>query len=118
MAPTINNFNITEVANASGNKLVALMKFTSKPSCVNGECATTIYDYLPGMLILLSLAFIIFFSLKIRGHSTTASFTAMAIANVVIALLMYPLEILSGRILLLSIILLPVAGFMLFIESK
>lgn len=119
MAPTINNFDITSVANSSNNKMVELMRFVSKPTCSGGgSCGTSAYNYLPGFLILLSIYMIIFFSLKLRGYSTIATFAACNIANLVIVLLLYPLEILSGKILIISIALVPLSGMFLWLESR
>ena len=90
------------------------MQFVSNP-----EPATySVYDYLPGMLILIALAMIIFFSLKLKGATTPAAFTAMVIANFVMALLFYPLSIISGQILVMSIGLLPVAAFVIYIAGS
>ena len=120
MAPTINNYDVTSVANHSGNKLVKLMQFVSQPTCNNGQsCGSSSYNFLPGFLILLSLYLVIFFSLKIRGYSTLATWTACNIANLVVALLLYPLEIVSGQILVVSIALVPLSGMMLWLfESR
>ena len=111
MAPGINNFNLSSVTNSSGNKLASLMEFTSNPTCTNlGGCQTTVYNYLPGILILLLLGLIIFFTLKVKQVSTTAAFAATVISNFVLAILLYPLGIISGQILVISLILVPLSG--------
>jgi len=119
IAPIINNFDITSMSNQTGNKLVNLMTFTSKPTCEDGAtCVTSFYDYLPGLLIILMVYFILFFSLKLRGYSLLATFTACNIVNLVLVLLLYPLNILSGRILIVSIVLVPLSGLFLWFEQR
>ena len=119
MAPSINNYDVTGVANATGNKMVALMKFVSNPTCNGGgSCSTSAYNFLPGLLILLSVYLIIFFSLKLRGYSTLAVFTACNLVNFALALLMFPLQIISGKMLVVSIVLVPLAGLFLWFEQR
>ena len=115
MAPRINNFDVTSVGNASTNKLVKLMQFVSKPTCNGGgECVTTIYNYLPGLLVLLTVYIIIFFSLKLRGSGTLGAFTACNIVNLLLAIFLFPLGVISGQMLTISIMLIPISGFLLW----
>jgi hypothetical protein len=116
MAPTINNYDITSVANhTDDNKLVKLMEFVSEPTCSGGgSCGSSAYDFLPGFLILLAVYLVVFFSLKLRGYSTLAAWTSCNIANFVLALLLYPLGIISGQILVISIVLVPLSGMFLW----
>lgn len=106
MAPTIPQYNLTSVSNASGNKLVALLQYTSSET-----------NYLPGLLILLMMFIVVFLALKIRGFRTSSVFTAASSVMLVMGLLMYPIGIISGKILVVCIVLIPISAFMLFIDK-
>jgi len=104
MAPTIPNYNFSNITN-SDNVIVSLFQYTSQQT-----------NYLPGMLILIGLFVVITFALKVRGYRTSAVFTAASSANLVLALMMFPLGIINGQILVVSIALLPLAAFLLWLD--
>lgn len=113
MAPTILRYPIENISNGTAqNKLVGLMQMTSKPFAEN-----TLFDYLPGLLIILSVYFIVFLSLKLRGFSFLACFATANIVNFVLVLLMYPIGILSGQVFVISLFLVPISMLLLFIFS-
>ena len=95
------------------NKLTGLMQMTSDPF----PGVANMYDFLPGLLIVLAFYSIIFLSLKLKGFSFLASFSAANIANFVLVLLMYPLGIISGQVLVVSIFLVPISALILFISA-
>jgi len=90
------------------------MQFTSNPD----PTTTMLYDYLPALIILLSIAFILFLSLKLRGATTPATLSAVAIVNFIVTILMYPLDIVSGKILVVGILLVPISFFVLWISES
>lgn len=104
MAPTITNYNLTELTNYTGNPIVKFIQYTSEKT-----------SYLPGYAIILSVYFVIFLSLKIRGYNTASIFAACNFVNFVLVLLLYPFQIISGPVLVISIVLVPVSILMLYI---
>lgn len=60
---SVTNYNLSEVTEASGNKFVALLQYTSEQT-----------NYVPGLIILLTMYFVIFFSLKNKGYGTPGIF--------------------------------------------
>ena len=119
MAPTINNFDILNVTNSTENKFVAMMKFTSNPTCGGGgACNTSFYNYLPGLLLMVSLYLVLFLSLKLRGFSFSGCFLACNVFNFILALIFFTFEIISGQILVVSIILLPLSGLIIWLENR
>jgi hypothetical protein len=108
MAPTIIPYPIEGIANSTAtNKFVALMQLVSDPD----PSVFSYYDFMVGFLIVFSLWLIIFLSLKMRGHSFIASFSAANVSNFVLVLLMYPLGIISGQVFVFSMILVPISAF-------
>ena len=119
MAPTINNFDLLNVTNSTDNKFIAMMRFVSSPTCNGGgACNTSFYNYLPGLLLMISLYAVIFLSLKIRGHSFSGCFLACNVFNFILALIFYTFQIISGQILVVSIMLLPLSGLIIWLETR
>ena len=100
-------YNFTNITDGTGNKAVALMQMTSQYT-----------DYTPGLMILRALWFIVFFSLKIKGYATSGCFIASNLAFFVVALLLYPIGVISGGIFVFSIFLVMIGTFMLFVASQ
>jgi hypothetical protein len=107
MAPTINQYNLSQVTDATGNKLVALMQYTSQQT-----------NYLPGFVILLSVYVVVFLGLKAKGASTSATFAACNMANLILTILLYPLGVVSGQFLVVGIVLVPLSVFLLYIAQS
>jgi len=103
----ITNYNLDNMTGRSGNSLVNLIQFTSEQT-----------NYIAGYVLYISFFLIIFLALKVKGSSTAGAFSASAFALFVVTVLMYPLHIVSGFLLGISIILLPISIFVLFISSN
>lgn len=109
--PTIVKYPIEDLVNTTAsNKLVALMQLVSDPF----PAQVDFYDFLPGLLIILVVYVVIFLSLKLRGHSFLASFAATNIANFILVLLMFPLGIVGGQVLVVSLFLMPISAILLW----
>ena len=94
--PTIHRYDVESIMNVTegDNMFVKLVRFVSNP---NPEVKQP-FDYIPGIMILITIFTIIFLSMKIRGVSTTAAFFSASLVNFITALLLYPLEVISGTI--------------------
>ena len=110
MAPTIIPYDVNSVGNYSGNKILKLLEFTSDPD----PAVFSLFDYLPGILLLVTVFLIVFLSLKMRGQTTVGSFAAACVVNFVLTLLMYPLHIISGQVLMVGILLMPLAALLVW----
>lgn len=97
-------YNITPIIEGDGNIFVDLVQVTSQNT-----------NYLPGILILLSVYLVLFLSLKLRGYNTWASATGCAFVNMILAILMYALAIIPGYVLVISIVILPILFLCLFL---
>jgi hypothetical protein len=104
---TIVNYNISNITDGSGNVLVNMIRFTSEQT-----------NYTPGFILFLSFYIILFLALKVKGATTSASFAATNFAMFIVAVLMYPLGMIHGLVLVLSIVLLPISIFILYISSS
>jgi hypothetical protein len=102
-SPTLTFYNTTSIleANVSAgeNMFVKMLQFVSNPD----PSVVSFTDYMPGVLILLTLLSIIFISMKARGFSTMGSFFATSLVVMTAAILLYPLQVISGIILVSSI---------------
>jgi len=96
-APTIERYATEQVYNVTEgeNVLVKLVQFVSNP---NPE-VKGIFDYTPGLMVLLAVFSILFLSLKARGVTTTGAFFAASLVNFIVGLLLYPLQVISGIML-------------------
>jgi len=103
------NYNITEWADSlSGtDTFTSFLGYTSQQT-----------NYLPGLIILMIVAFIIFFTLKIKGYSTNGTLVAVTFINFILAVMMYPLQIINGQTLVISILLLPAALVVIFLTDS
>ena len=104
MAPTITPYNFANITNSSENSFLSLIRYTSNAT-----------NYIPGLVILLMISLIIFFSLLLRGVTPTRSITAAMWVNLVIAVLLFPLHVISAGILVFSIVAAPLTLLLLFL---
>lgn len=107
MAPVIHTYSFENITNSSSNKLLALFQETSRQT-----------DYFPGIIIISALWFIIFLSLKGKGYATLNALSAANTAFLIITILMYPLGILPGSVLVISICLFVISIPLLFILNS
>jgi len=102
--PTMTYYNTTSVleANVSAgeNMFVKMLQFVSNPD----PTTVSALDYLPGNLILLTILCVIFISMKARGTSTIGAFFSATLIVMFTAVLLYPLQVISGLILVSSIL--------------
>ena len=99
-------YNISNITEGEGNVMLNLVRVTSEQT-----------HYLVGLLLLLSVFIILFYSLYARGYTFIASATACLFVNMILAIMMYALGAVGGVVLITSIILLPLSIFMLFVSS-
>jgi len=102
-SPTIEQYNVTQVLNTTDgeNMLVKILQYVSNPNPDRVQW----FDYMPGMLIMITIFSIIFLSMKARGVSNAGTFFTASLINFIIAILLYPLRVISGLILTGSIML-------------
>lgn len=105
--PTLINYDLANMTNRSGNQLINLIQFTSEQT-----------NYTAGLVISITLFLIIFMALKMKGATTASAFSATSFAMFLICVLMYPVGIISGYILLISVILMPVSIFLLYMSHN
>jgi hypothetical protein len=111
-APTYDLYNTTSILNESGvNLYVKMVQFVSNPN----PSVVQPFDYLVGILIVLTIFTIIFLSMKARGSSTLGAFFSASLVNFIICLLFYPIGIISGLILIIAIVLFIFAMFLIFV---
>lgn len=101
---TVTYYNLTEFTERAGNGLVNLVQFTSEET-----------NYIPGLMVLLIMFSIIFLTLKFRGFTFLQCLSSASFANLLFAWLLYALEIISGQMLVVSIVLVPVCILLLFL---
>lgn len=103
-------YNITDwidSTSGSSNVFTEFLSYTSSQT-----------NYLPGLSILLMMAIIIFLTLKVKGYTTTSTLVAVTFINFILAVIMYPLAIISGQMLVISIMLLPAALIVVFLMES
>jgi len=100
-------YNITNITEGGNNPLVELFRTTSQ-----------LTNYLPGLLFLIAVFIVIFFSLKMRGQTTWGSFTVSAFLNFILAVLGYAIQIIPGWWLVLSIVMLPIGFLGLYVTEN
>jgi len=71
----------------------------------------------PGTLIIIAIALVIFFTLKMKGQPTPTVVAATAFAHCILCIISYPLSMISGVHFLASLILLPIAAFILYTQN-
>lgn len=100
-------YDLTNMTNRSGNQLVNLIQYTSEQT-----------HFMAGYVLYVTLFLIIFLALKMKGATTPAAAAATCFAMFVVTILFYPLHIVSGYLLAISIVLLPISVFILFLEGN
>jgi hypothetical protein len=74
--------------------------------------------YTPGAAVLLSLFLVLLFALRLRNVSFRAAFAASSWATAMVALLMYPLQIINSTLFIICIALVPLSVLFLFIFNE
>jgi hypothetical protein len=72
-------------------------------------------SYLPGAMILVSLWLVLFFALRIKGNPAKICIASASWACTMVALIMYPLGILSPPIYITFIAMTPISVLLLFL---
>ena len=98
-------FNMTNVTNARG--WTEFAQETSK-----------LVDHIPGMFIIMMVFVVLFIALKQKGYEAAKCFAASSWVIMILALLMYPMELISGQVFWISIFTVPLSILFLFIGSK
>ena len=101
-------FNTTSTTNST---FVRFLQYTSNPT----NDPSFIFAYLPAFLIMFTVFFVLLMSLKLRNYDTLPALAVATIVNCIIAILFYPLGIINGAILIVSIFGIPVIGLLVFI---
>jgi membrane-bound ClpP family serine protease len=105
--PTITNYDLSGFTNSNNTPITNII--------ATGSQAT---NYLPGILLVIGIYFIIFLALKMKGTPTPGTFAASNTVLLLLCLLMYPLGAIPGLLLIVSIILLPMSIFLIFVVGN
>ena len=102
-APTLVHYNVTSILNASDgqNLFVKLVRFVSDPD----PTTSSKFDFMPGILVIITIGMIIFFSMKARGFASNVCFFSSSLVIFMVSLLFYPLKVLSGAVLVWTLVL-------------
>ena len=98
-------FNLTNVTNAEG-----WMEFAQETSKLSSN--------MPGLFIILMIFIVLFIALKQKGYGVDKCVAASSWVTMVVALLMYPMQLINGYVYWVSIILVPFSILFLFLGSK
>ena len=98
-------YNITNLTSA-GNQ-TNILNFVSGVNNILGK--------FPALLILLAIGIVIFFALSGRGVNPFKSFTATSWAMLILSVIMYPMQLINGKILILFAFLCPLSLFLLWV---
>ncbi len=98
-------FNLTNITNARG-----WMEFAQETSKLSSN--------LPGMFIIIMVFVVLFIALKQKGYDAAKCFAASSWVIMILALLLYPMELISGYVFWISIITVPLSILFLFLGSK
>lgn len=79
------------------------------------EEINTVMGGLPGFLIYAAIILVLFMVLKQRGYPVDRCFAASMFVGVIIAIMMYPMHLITGWVLVLSIILFAGGLFVLWV---
>lgn len=103
-----NLYNMTAMQNSTGgtNMLLTLFRETSAAT-----------NYLPGTFILVAFFFVLFLALRMKNAMPKVAFAAAAWACTLLALIMYPLQIISSQVYIIFIVLTPIAVLILFFTN-
>ena len=101
-------YNLTNMSGA-GNQttLLTLAQETSKQ-----------LNYFPGTLILIAIYIILLLTLKMKGVTTSASFAATSFVCMIFAIILYPMQLISGFSLVVTILLCPITLAALWIFGE
>lgn len=100
--PTITNYNLTALT-SNNQSMLTLLRGTSEAT-----------NYLPGTVLWWAIYIIIFLALKAKGTPNIPSFAACNFIIFTLTLIMYPIGIISGVYLVVSIALLGLSVFLLY----
>jgi hypothetical protein len=97
-------YNLTNLTSA-GNQ-TTLLTFVGE---VNNQL-----NYVPGVLVLVSIYIILFLSLTGRGVDPFRSFAASSWVAMILAIILYPMSLIPGTVLVIFCILAPISLVILF----
>ncbi len=97
-------YNFTNLTNA--NNQTTLLTLATE---VNNQM-----NYVPGTLIMLAIYIILLLSLIGKGFDVFRSFAATSWVAMILAIIIYPISLISGTTLLVFIILAPISLIILF----
>lgn len=103
-------YNTTAMTGNSSYGYSALLSFVRETSAATG--------YLPGAGILLSLWLVLFFVLRMKGNSAKVCIAAASWAVTLLALIMYPIGILSSFTYILCLAITPISVLLLFLLDE
>jgi len=104
---TYHAYNLTAfTTNSSTNIMVVFVQETSKQ-----------VGYLPGAFILISLWLVLFLAMRARGSEPKVCLATASWAMTMVAILMYPLQIVNPTIFILAIMATPLSILILWLMS-
>jgi flagellar biosynthesis component FlhA len=98
-------YNITNLTNA-GNQTTIL-------TFVGG--VNSMMSYVPALLMLCAIGIILLLILIRQGFDVFRSFAGTCFATMILALILYPMSLISGTMLLVFVILCPISLFLLWV---
>lgn len=104
--PTMTKYNLSGYNTTDGNMFINFIHFTSSST-----------NYIGGWVIYCTLFMIILLGLIFKGNQFSQSFAVTAFFMFIIALMLYPLQIISGYLLAIAILLVPISVFVLFVSE-
>lgn len=97
---------LTGTNTTGANSMLAFVQETSSQT-----------SYLPGVYILVALWLVLFFALRAKGNPAKVCIATSSWACTMVALLLYPLGILTSPVFILFIALTPISVLMLFLTE-
>lgn len=88
---------------------------TQNPLVTYTQSVSQQLNYIPGILLILAIYFILFLSLKFRGYSTVSVFTVCNFINMIVCILVFAIGWIPGWMMVISVVLFPISMFMLFV---
>ena len=98
-------YNISSMT-SSGNSTNVLTFVENVNSTLNG---------LPMLLVMIAIYVVLFLALTGKGFNPFKSFAATSFAVMVLAFIVYPMELIAGKTLILFCILVPISVFVLWV---
>ena len=98
-------YNLTNLTN-TGNSTTILTFISEVNNTTNG---------VPALLMLIAIAIVLFLALHGRGTHPSRSFAATSFVTMILAMIMYPMELIAGKTLILFCILVPISVFLLWV---